>query len=437
MSIVKVTLRRPGRRRTRRSGPPRGALVSVAGLIGRPVVDQNSAPVGSIVDIVCRWDEAAHPAVSGVVVKVGRRRAFLPATQVASLDAHGARLRSARVDLRDFQPREGEVALARHILDHQLVDVDGVRVVRASDLYIGPVGDAMRLVGVEVGLGSLLRRLGPARLRSIVTPARVIDWATVQPLTAPGASVRLGRPNGTLGALRSADLADLLEELTRAQRQELAEALDAEVVAEALEEMEPEPLEELLRDVSPQRAAELLQEMAPDEAAEALRDLEEDERRDVLAVLSKDAAQELNVLLSFEEGTAGSVMTSELVAVTAGDTVAEACRRLAESDADRVALDGVLVVDSDGRLVDDISLFNLLLAERDAPVGSLVRSTPPQTVIASDPLSIVVDQLVANRGTSVVVVDERDEPVGRILADDVIDALLADPALARAYRRRS
>ncbi|MFD2420150.1 hypothetical protein [Amycolatopsis pigmentata] len=199
----------------------RGALVSLSGLLGRPVYNQADAEIGRLVDVVCRWAGEPYPPVTGLVVKIGRRRAYVPAAVVERIEPAGVRLRSARLDLRDFQRRDGEVRLGHDVLDHQLVDTDGIRVIRASDLYLSEMDTELRLVGTEVGLRVLARRIGPARWRTQPAPDKVIDWSAIQALDVSGPEgvaprqVRLRTPNTALTALRPADLADLLAELGR------------------------------------------------------------------------------------------------------------------------------------------------------------------------------------------------------------------------------
>src|ERR1700689_4804483 len=158
----------------------RGELVSLAGLIGKPVINQAGQQIGRVADIVARWDSnQPYPPVTGLIVHVGRRRAWLPIDTVEEFGRDRIRLRTARLDLRDVARRPGEVELARDVIDHQLVDTDGARVIRASDLYLARVAGVVQLVGVDVGFNSLLRRLGPARFRSLPTPEKVIDWASI------------------------------------------------------------------------------------------------------------------------------------------------------------------------------------------------------------------------------------------------------------------
>jgi hypothetical protein len=187
------------------------SLVSVAGITGAPVVHRAGAEVGTLVDLVVRWEGEPYPPLTGLVVRVGRRLAWVPADTIDELEQRRVVLRSARVDLRDFARRPNEVKLVDDVIDHQMVDVDGVRVFRAADLFLARVGDGHRLVGADVGFATLLRRLGPARWRARPHPDRVIDWAAIQPFSDPGEPVRLSRANSELRKLRPGELADLLE----------------------------------------------------------------------------------------------------------------------------------------------------------------------------------------------------------------------------------
>ena len=401
------------------------SLLSVAGLGGAPVVHSSGAEVGRLVDIVVRWEGEPYPPLTGLVVRVGRNLSWVPAKKIVELSQRKIVLRSAKLDLRDFSRRDNEVKLVDDVIDHQMVDVDGVRVFRAADLFLAQVGGGYRLVGADVGFSTLVRRLGPARWRSRPHPDRVIDWAAIQPFSDPGEPVRLSRANNELRRLRPGELADLLEELGRSQRQELLAALDAETAADALEEMESDELAVLLRDAAPEQAAALVAEMEPDEAAEALRDLDEETRDELLAAMPADIAGVLTGLLGYDEETAGGFMTSSIIAFSGEVTVAEARLKL-RSLSENLEFDGVLVVDAEGVLVDDVHMFDLFTAEPEQRLVDLTGTPWPVTVTADVALDEVVEAFVENRGSSVVVVDPDGRPLGRILADDVVDALLPE-----------
>lgn len=406
-------------------------LISLAGLMGAPVRNQSGQDVGRLVDLVARVHGGdRYPAISGLVVRIGGRHSYLDAQALAHLDHLSVTLRSARLDLRDFNRRPGEVLLARDILDHQLIDIDGVQVIRAADLYLGLFGHQVRLVGVDVSVQTLLRRLGPKRWRGRPTPERVIDWAAVEPfgdeLTETPAAVRLRTPHAALHRLRPGELADLLEDLGRPGRQELLATLDAATAADALEEMSPDELEALLREADPERAAGLVAAMEPDEAVDALRDLSPLEREELLAQMPEQTARQLSELLGYRENRAGGFMTTTLARAHPEETVAEVAKRLAERVDHRREIDAIAVVDDQGRLLADVSLFELLVAAPETSMYELLSPSgdhAPVTVDTDASVEEVANQLIESRCSSVLVVGEDGRPLGRILADDVIDAL--------------
>ncbi|MER6568664.1 CBS domain-containing protein, partial [Streptomyces sp. NPDC001093] len=203
-------------------------------------------------------------------------------------------------------------------------------------------------------------------------------------------------------------------------------------------EMEPHELENLLREAQPEHAARLVDEMEPDEATDALRDLTREEREALLARMPKDEAAELRRLLTHREGTAGGAMTTLLITARQDETVAEVRGRLAEQHEHRTEIDAVTVVDGTDRLLCDIPLFDVAVAEDTTPIADLVawraQFGPPETVQADTSVAEAADHLVAARASSLLVVDDSDRPIGRILADDLLDAML--PERGRLHFRR-
>jgi CBS domain-containing protein len=405
-------------------------IVSLAGLIGRPVLNQAGDEVGHVVDLLAKVHGGeTYPLVTGVVVRVGRRRAFLDASNIDRVHRRSVTLRTARLDLREFQRRDGEVLLARDILDHQLVDTDEIQVIRAADLYLAQVGDQVHLVGVDVSLQTLLRRLGPWRFRWHPTPDRVIDWAAIESFGEDSAetpaAVRLREPHTALRRLRPAELADVLEALGRSGRKELLASLDRDVAADALEEMEPDELTALLREVEPAQAAELLVRMEPDEAVDALRELPHDEQSLLLSRMPPQVRRELVRLLGYPGDEAGGIMTSVLASAHPDETVAQVSQRLAEQARHRTEIDSVVVLDAAGRMIGDISAFDLLVSDGDTALGDLIDpENPPVTLRPDADLDTVATELVESRRSSLLVVDDDGRPLGRILSDDVLDALV-------------
>jgi CBS domain-containing protein len=425
------SVRRQRRQRLLAVRSVRDSLISVAGLVGSPVHNPAGDPIGRVTDIVARWDgEESYPAVTGLVVKVGGRRAFAPMDQVAAVDRSGITLGSALLNLLEFVRRDGEVMLGQDVLDHQLVDVDGVQVIRPADLYLahtpGPAGSTLRLVGVDVSGQTLLRRLGPKRWRGVPTPDRVIDWATIRPFGSEVPTVRLRASHEELRRLRPGELADLLEDLGRDARQELLASLEPERAADALEEMDPDELGALLRETPPEDAAALVARMEPDEAVDALRDLEDEARHELLEHMDPDHREALSDLLGYEQDRAGGFMTTNLVVVGPDETVRQIRRALRKEKEHAGDLDGIVVVDGDGRLIGDVPLYNLAIATNDSPIASLLAEGEAVSVPTEAGITEVAERLIDCRHSSVIVVDDEYRPVGRILADDLLDALMPE-----------
>lgn len=407
-------------------------LISVAGLTGRPVLHKKGQEVGKVTDLVFRWSTGqTYPPLSGLIVKVGNRRVWIAASEVADFKRDSVTLKTAKLDLRDFAPREGEVELNRKVLDHQLVDINGARVVRASDLYVSVINGEVRLTGVDVGFAPLLRRLGPPKWRTSAPAAgSVIDWATIHSFGASpsGKGLQISGSRRELKKLRPNELADLLEDLGRDEREELLGSLEPDIAADALEEMQPDELESILRESDPKRAAEYLAKMEPDEAADALRDVDADLRHDLLELMPHASTELVEEVLSFDAHEAGGFMTTAIVEATSDKTVSQ-IRTMLKKDPDRdySQLQGIVVIDAQGRLVQDVPLARLFFADNSTTIEQLLADEPiPVTVSPKASIEKAAELLIDNRRPSILVVDEQNRPLGRIVADDMVDALLPE-----------
>ena len=400
----------------------RDSLVSLAGLIGRPVLDPEGREIGRLVDVVVRHGEEIYPPVSGLIVKVDNRKIFLNGARISHLTPSSITLSSSKINLEPFSRRPGESLLDADVLDHQIVDVDGLRVVRTSDLYLAPFNKEIRVIGVDISFMSFLRRLFPGSLSRRPTPDHVIDWASVASLTDSTGVVRTSGTRAALSQLRPADLADLIEDLAGRERGALIEMLDPDLAADALEEMEDDELEGTLRGLTAELAAELLSRMEPDESAEVLRDLEDEHRESILNAMESTTAKQLRHLVSFDEELAGGIMTTHILIVKESETVGAALKLLVENR-ERESSDGVVVVDSKGKLLDHIQTVELLAVDIKSLVSELIAKPYPTAVTSQTPINEVVEEFSNNRGSSIIVIDAKNKPIGRILADDLVDAL--------------
>ncbi|MBF6604804.1 MAG: CBS domain-containing protein [Chloroflexi bacterium] len=399
--------------------------------IGRPVQDRQDEPMGRIADLIVAVGDR-YPPVTGLVVQTDRRRIFVPWSSVARLDASGAQLRTRTIDIDKFRQRPNEILLRADLMDKQIVDIDGRKVVRVNDLRLDEVGGAWHLVAVDVGGAGLLRRLGIegpfrtiARNLSRPVPEKYIDWEDVDPVETSIASIKLRVPHQGLAELHPADLATILDQLAPRDRAGVLASLDDEAAADAIEEMEPESQVEVLEDLSPERAADILEEMSPDDAADLVADLDEITRDRILAHMESDEKAEVEELLGYAEDTAGGLMTTEFVSVPATLTAAETIDRLRELEPDAETIYYVYVADEEGRLVGVLSLRDLIVARPEAQIAD-VMIREPAAVRTSDDREHVAEIVSRYNLLAVPVVDPDERLVGIVTVDDVIEAVVPD-----------
>src|SRR5919107_3100576 len=287
-------------------------MLYLSQILRRPVRDAEGEQVATIKDVVVRLGED-HPPVTGVVARFRRRDFYLPRARLSQFDIQGARLNTDVLDLSPFARREGEVLLARDVLDKQLIDVDGKRVVRVNDVQLIVAGGEWRVTGADVSLQGLWRRLTPHNFVGTDRPVEVIDWADVGYLATDAATVQLKSSRDKLGRLHPVETARLAEALSRHHGSEVIEALDDETAAETLEEMHAEDQARIIGDMEEERAADILEHMSPDEAADVLGDLPEAKAEDLLERMEHEEKADVQELLPYEDDEAGGVMTTEFV----------------------------------------------------------------------------------------------------------------------------
>ena len=408
--------------------------------IGRPVRDRQGEPIGNVADLIVALG-GQYPPVTGLVVATDKRRIFLPWSSVERLDASGARLRTNTIDIDKYRSRPNEIQLRADLMDKQIVDIDGRKVVRVNDLRLDEIDGTNRLVAVDVGASGLLRRLGLERPYRVLArnlrlplPERYINWEDVDPVETSVASIKLRVPHAGLAELHPADLASIIDQLARRDRAGVLASLDDEAAADAIEEMEPETQVEVLEDLEPARAADILEEMSPDDAADLVADLSETAREEILALMEREEAAEVKGLLQYPEDSAGGIMTTEFVSVPATLTAAETIDRLRQLEPDAETIYYVYVTDDDGRLVGVLSLRDLIVAKPGTRISEVMFEEPVTVGALSDEDEVA--QVVARYNLlAVPVVSDDGRLVGIVTVDDAIDTVLPSGWKHRLPRR--
>ena len=397
--------------------------------IGLPVRDPSGEPLGTIADLIVAIG-GKYPPVTGLVVRTDRRRIFIPWSDVDAFDDEGARLSVRTIDIGKFRQRQNEILLKANLLDKQIVDIEGRKVIRVNDVSLDNVEGRLRLVAVDVGAAGLLRRLGAERaVRRLANrlnatiPERYIDWEDVDPLDSTIASVKLRVPHAKLAELHPADLASIIEDLAPRDRAGVLAALDDEALADVVEEMEPETQVDVMEDLTPERAADILEEMSPDDAADLVADLDQETRDEILAHMEKDEVDEVQELLGYDEDSAGGLMTTEFIAVEERMTAGEAIDRLRELEPDAETIYYVYVLDEDGKLVGVLSLRDLIVARPDAAIHEVMIREPKAVNVNADQDEVA--EVVAHYNLlAVPVVDDEGAMMGIVTVDDALDTVI-------------
>ncbi|HEU5099476.1 MAG TPA: hypothetical protein VFU22_10685, partial [Roseiflexaceae bacterium] len=263
-------------------------MLFLASILDQPVQGKTGESIGKLEDVIVRIGDEPYPPIAGLVVRDGRRHFFVPGAQLQAFNGV-ARLSSSTVDLQPFARRDGEVLLRKDVLDHQIIDITGRRIVRVNDVQIAGIDGVYRLIGVDVSPQALLRRLGPRRMSDRIVGRQIIDWNAAQYL-ASAAPVQLKVSYDRLSELNPVDLARIVDALSYRESAEIVAALDDETAAETLEEVSDERLADLLEGMDQERAADILEEMTPAAAADALEDLDEEVAEEILARMEPEEA---------------------------------------------------------------------------------------------------------------------------------------------------
>ena len=398
----------------------------ISQLVGRPVTGGGGERLGTLRDVVIGVEESGHPPLRGLVVRSGKRDRFVSMRDVTAMDVNGAQVQRPALPAGEFERRAGEVLLEHDIVDHQLVDVHGVRVVRVNDAQIQAVGDAWRLMGIDISAKGLLRRRGPRRLVGGLE-AEIVDWAVVEPFASQVPEVRLNIPHDQLAKLHPADIARIVDSLAYPQGAELMQALDDETAADTLEEIEEGHQVDILEALPPARAADILEEMAPDAAADVLDDMPRAQADDLIARMEAEESADVRLLLGYAEHSAGGMMTTDFVIALEHETTAQAVEYIRGQLDEPDLVYYVYVVDDpdNQRLVGVVSLRDLLFAAPDQALRSSMRSAPRTVRPAVSALEVARVMTEYNL-LALPVVDAAGRMLGLVTADDALEILLPD-----------
>ncbi len=405
-------------------------MAFLSDLMGKPVTDVDGVPVGRLEDLIAAARAGSlHPAIVALSVKRGRGRLLISFDDITVLTAPIIPLSKRLEEIVPYIPGEGDLFLARDVLDKQIIDTNGVRVVRVNDLELARVNHHYYIANVDIGSLGLLRRLGLARMAQRLAggvgrglPPGMISWHEVELL--PGDQpMRLKVPGEKIADLHPADLAEIISDLSRSESSKLLEALDVKKLADTLEEVEPDFQASLVETMPNEKVADVLEEMAPDEAADLLAELPQDRSRELLKLMEVDEAADVRRLLAFPEESAGGIMTTEYFAVRPDQTAEQALRVLRQQATPAETITYLYVTSTEGRLLGVFSLQELVLADPQTPLTELMHRRFV-SVGALDSQDTVAQAIAKYNLSAVPVVDGQDRLQGIVTADDALDKVI-------------
>lgn len=398
-------------------------------ILGKRVYDEFDESLGEIKDIYVTTEEG-YPRIIGYKIK---RDGSIFHYEFRSINFYQQdnRIKIVTRGSKEILPRTYSYLLSQHLLDKKIVDINGKQVVRVDDLRIAEIAGEYRVIAVETGPMARFRRINCANFGAFIYKMlgkdyedRVLMWDDVESLEMVDNNLKISVPYKKLSTLHPADLADILEKLDAGSRKQIFESLDEDLAADTLEEIEPEYKGSIIKDLSEVKAAELLENMPNDEIADILDELDDEEREKILVNLEKEDADEVKELLSYEEESVGSIMSTDFIAFNLDITIGEIIDILKEmEELEEDELYKIYITDEEDEVLGSISPMDLILKKPDVKVKDIMIENIH--VIRHD---MNVDEAIEIAAKydllSIPVIDEENKLIGAVDTHDLIDEIL-------------
>lgn len=341
---------------------------------------------------------------------------------------------------REIIPRTYSYLLSKHLLDKQIVDINGKKLVRVNDLRMVEIAGELKVIAVDTGIMALGRRLG---MESMVVSIykflnkkpedSLIMWDSVESLEMLSDSLKLSVPYQKLSKLHPADLADILEKMDTKYRKKIFESIDEDLAANILEEIEPEIQADILENLSQSKRTEVLESMPNDEIADILDEVDEETAERILLNMEKEDAEEVRILMKYEEEVAGSIMNKDFISFSINITAGETIELLREIKPDDEVMHYIYIVDEGEKLKGVVSLTDLVISSPDKRLSDimyedLISIRDNQIIDDAVEMAIKYDLL------SIPVVNNEDKLCGIVVINDIVEDILA-PTWRKRFKK--
>lgn len=409
-------------------------MIYLSQLMGNPVYAADGEKIGSVSDLGIATGEV-FPRVTSLAFKGPGRTPFMISWRkyVDTYDEKEIHLKVPAVEIRFSYLQPDEVLIARDILNKQIVDTRGMRVVRVNDLKLSDTSSTqLRLLGAEVGARGILRSLSPAlehvalkvaRTFGHPIPERIIAWSYMDLVERDLSNVKLSVSHKTLDDMHPADIADIIERLDPRLRGQVFAQLDDEQRAGAMAEFDDDAMAaELMGGMNEREASRMLSEMDPDDAAELVSELDYDKAEKLLRLMGVQEQRAIRQLLGYREDTAGRIMTSEFAALSEDKTAADAVELLRGLDEDFESVRYVYLSDEDNKLSGVVTLNALIVAEPETPLADIC-TREVITASPEDDQEDVAEDIAKYNLLAMPVVADDGHLLGIVTVDDALDVL--------------
>lgn len=411
----------------------------VSEILKKAVLDPKGDELGRVKDMVIVKGEPL-PKVSALIIE--KKKKILRLSWI-DLNIFNKRIISSKVygeNLKSYDFNEKDLLIVRDIFDKQIVDVNGVKVVRVNDVKLQGYNDEAVLIAVDVGMRGIMRRLGVEkggedllRLFKKHISYNLIGWNYIQPLEPRLSKISLTVPRQMVSELHPADIADIISQVSHREGASFFNNLDVETAAEALSELEADVQVDIISGIDTDKAANIIEEMPPDKAADILSELPADKAKDILEHIEREEAEDIQELLSHEEDTAGGIMTNEFIAYTPETDVKKAVENFRKDAEEVETVYYIYVTDENEKLLGVVSLRELLLSDLNAKLSDIME-TKLKTVTPNIDEIEVAEIISKYNLVALPVVDTEGRLLGIVTIDDIIDRIL--PPAAKRKRRK-
>ena len=408
------------------------ADIYLSEVLRKDVIDQYGKKIGVLWDMTI-VPGAKSPKVVNLIIKNRKRFFEFPVENLNLFNRYVITVNAGDNMFKPYELKEADILIKKHILDKQILDVNGAKIVRVNDLKLGEGDGAICIMGIDVGLNGILRRVdGGKAIQNVFAllnrpiTEHIIGWDYLQTIDPDLRNLTLNVARRQLGELHPADLADILTEIPLEQGTEILSSVDEELAGEALHEVSTELREKLLKEMDKETISDILEEMPPDEAADILGDMSEETSNELLSLMETEEAEEVKDLLSYEDDTAGGLMTTELLDFSPDTTVDEAFANMRLLSPDVEFIYYVYVVDEEDHLLGVVSLRQILTSPIDIKLSDLMTQNVKCVQLDADKKEI--SKLLSKYDLiAVPVLDEEKRIKGVVTIDDIIDLFVPNP----------